>query len=333
MARVGSHSCGADGAGALGLAPRSPRPWSARTPPSPAWSSRCSAGATCCSRACPGVAKTLLVRTLAAALDARHQARAVHPRPDAGRRDRLAGLRRAHARSSPSARARSSPTSCSPTRSTAPRRRPRRRCWRRWRSARSRSTACRARCPTRSSSCATQNPIEYEGTYPLPEAQLDRFLLKLTVPLPARDDEIEVLARHAAGFDPRDLAAAGVTPGRRPPPTWPPAARRSAAVTVAPEVLGYVVDVCRATRQSPSLSARRLPARRHRAARDRAGLGLAVRPRLRHARRRQGPGPADAAPPRPAAARGRAGGRDRRRRARRRPRLRPRPALSGLSWH
>src|SRR5918992_1533906 len=59
--------------------------------------------------------------------------------------------------------------------------------------------------------CATQNPIEYEGTYPLPEAQLDRFLIKLTVPLPSRDDEISVLRRHASGFDPRDLKAAGVT--------------------------------------------------------------------------------------------------------------------------
>ncbi len=58
---------------------------------------------------------------------------------------------------------------------------------------------------------ATQNPVEYEGTYPLPEAQLDRFLLKLTVPLPERADEIAILGRHAAGFDPRDLAAAGVT--------------------------------------------------------------------------------------------------------------------------
>ena len=49
---------------------------------------------------------------------------------------------------------------------------------------------------------ATQNPVEYEGTYPLPEAQLDRFLVKLTVELPGRDDEIGILARHAAGFDP-----------------------------------------------------------------------------------------------------------------------------------
>ncbi len=73
---------------------------------------------------------------------------------------------------------------------------------------------------------ATQNPVEYEGTYPLPEAQLDRFLLKLTMPLPPRDDEMAVLARHAAGFDPRDLAGAGVRPVAGPR-TWPPAAPRS----------------------------------------------------------------------------------------------------------
>ena len=54
---------------------------------------------------------------------------------------------------------------------------------------------------------ATQNPIEYEGTYQLPEAQLDRFLLKLNVPLPPRDQEIAILDRHARGFDPRDLSA------------------------------------------------------------------------------------------------------------------------------
>jgi MoxR-like ATPase len=59
---------------------------------------------------------------------------------------------------------------------------------------------------------ATQNPVEYEGTYPLPEAQLDRFLLKLTLPLPPREDEISILQRHTAGFDPRDLAAAGLRP-------------------------------------------------------------------------------------------------------------------------
>ena len=60
---------------------------------------------------------------------------------------------------------------------------------------------------------ATQNPVEYQGTYPLPEAQLDRFLLKVTLPVPERADEIEVLHRHATGFDPRDLSAVGVRAG------------------------------------------------------------------------------------------------------------------------
>jgi MoxR-like ATPase len=100
---------------------------------------------------------------------------------------------------------------------------------------------------------ATQNPVEYEGTYALPEAQLDRFLLKLTVPLPERDDEINVLARHDGGFDPRNLAAAGVRAVAGPAELA--AARTAAAgVRTAPEVMGYIVDVCRATRTSPSLT-------------------------------------------------------------------------------
>jgi MoxR-like ATPase len=99
---------------------------------------------------------------------------------------------------------------------------------------------------------ATQNPVEYEGTYPLPEAQLDRFMLKLTVPLPERADEISILDRHAAGFDPRDLGAAGIRPVAGPPEL---ASARAAArrVHIAPEVTGYIVDICRATRMSPSL--------------------------------------------------------------------------------
>ncbi|GAB3486462.1 MoxR family ATPase [Nocardiopsis coralliicola] len=99
---------------------------------------------------------------------------------------------------------------------------------------------------------ATQNPIEYEGTYTLPEAQLDRFLLKLVVPLPERDAELDVLTRHAGGFDPSDLAAAGVRPVAGAAELQ--AARQAAAeVRVSPDVLGYIVDLCRATRQSPSL--------------------------------------------------------------------------------
>ncbi|GIJ19701.1 hypothetical protein Vlu01_03250 [Micromonospora lutea] len=99
---------------------------------------------------------------------------------------------------------------------------------------------------------ATQNPVEYEGTYPLPEAQLDRFLLKLTVPLPNRDEELGVLRAHHAGFDPRDLGAAGV----RPVADAADLATARAAVGrvhVADSLLGYVVDLCRATRATPVL--------------------------------------------------------------------------------
>jgi MoxR-like ATPase len=96
---------------------------------------------------------------------------------------------------------------------------------------------------------ATQNPVEYEGTYPLPEAQLDRFLLKLAVNLPGREAEIGILARHAAGFDPRDLAAAGIRPVAAPADLA--AARDAVArVQVSAEITGYIVDICRGTRQS-----------------------------------------------------------------------------------
>ncbi len=58
--------------------------------------------------------------------------------------------------------------------------------------------------------CATQNPVEFEGTYPLPEAQLDRFFVRAQTAYPNERDELELLARSAAGFDARDLQTAGV---------------------------------------------------------------------------------------------------------------------------
>ncbi len=109
------------------------------------------------------------------------------------------------------------------------------------------------RLPTPFLVAATQNPVEHEGTYPLPEAQLDRFLLKVVVPVPGRADELEILTRHAAGFDPRDVAAAGVR-AVAGPEDLAAAQRAVAGVRVSPEVAGYVVDVARATRSSPSLS-------------------------------------------------------------------------------
>ena len=100
---------------------------------------------------------------------------------------------------------------------------------------------------------ATQNPVEYEGTYPLPEAQLDRFLLKVVLPVPPRDDEVNVLRRHADGFDPRDLSTAGIQPVAGAADLAAGAAA-VAQVQVSDEVAAYIVDIARATRTSPSLS-------------------------------------------------------------------------------
>jgi MoxR-like ATPase len=100
---------------------------------------------------------------------------------------------------------------------------------------------------------ATQNPIEYEGTYPLPEAQLDRFLFKLQVPYPDRDQEREILARHDRGLDVGD-------PGGEPVTTVAGsddlvAARQAVReVRVEPPVRDYLVDLARATRDAPAIS-------------------------------------------------------------------------------
>ena len=100
---------------------------------------------------------------------------------------------------------------------------------------------------------ATQNPVEYEGTYPLPEAQLDRFLLKIRVPYPALEAEIALLQRYEEGFDAE--RAADVVP---PPVLDPERCRelRTAVdgVRVAPEVREYIARVVRATRDDPALT-------------------------------------------------------------------------------
>ena len=100
---------------------------------------------------------------------------------------------------------------------------------------------------------ATQNPIEYEGTYPLPEAQLDRFLLKVQMPAPEREQEIEIVRRHAEGFNPADLDGAGLQQVASAADIEE-GARQVAQVQVSPEVTAYIVDIARATRQAPSLS-------------------------------------------------------------------------------
>jgi MoxR-like ATPase len=100
---------------------------------------------------------------------------------------------------------------------------------------------------------ATQNPVEYEGTYPLPEAQLDRFLFKLQVSYPSAEQELEVLARHDRGLDPHDLAAAGVRPVAGVAELAAARAQVSAMHVETP-VLQYIVELARATRVSPALT-------------------------------------------------------------------------------
>jgi MoxR-like ATPase len=100
---------------------------------------------------------------------------------------------------------------------------------------------------------ATQNPIEYEGTYPLPEAQLDRFLFKLAVGYPSAAQEQEVLARHDRGLDPHDTAAAGIRPVASAADV---AAARAQIqdIRVEPQVLAYIVELARATRTAPAVT-------------------------------------------------------------------------------
>jgi MoxR-like ATPase len=100
---------------------------------------------------------------------------------------------------------------------------------------------------------ATENPIEYEGTYPLPEAQLDRFLFKIVVGYPEKRQEIEILERYQAGFDATRLATFGIEPCTSVEDLLQVrAAVRQ--VTVAPPLLEYITSIVRGTRGLPALT-------------------------------------------------------------------------------
>jgi MoxR-like ATPase len=100
---------------------------------------------------------------------------------------------------------------------------------------------------------ATQNPVEYEGTYPLPEAQLDRFLLKIKVAYPAKEAELQMLANYAAGFDAE--RASDAVPAPVLDAEQCQALRRAVdGVRVAPEVQAYIADIVRATREDRALT-------------------------------------------------------------------------------
>ncbi len=97
--------------------------------------------------------------------------------------------------------------------------------------------------------CATQNPIEYEGTYPLPEAQLDRFMLKIPAGYPGTAQELNLLERGVAGFDARDLERSGLAPVTSAVEILD-AQRAVRAVHVAESLQRYVFDIITATRTS-----------------------------------------------------------------------------------
>ena len=98
---------------------------------------------------------------------------------------------------------------------------------------------------------ATQNPIEYEGTYPLPEAQLDRFLLKLDVDYPGAEDEARILSLRHRGVRAAELEEIRPVAG---PAEIARARDEVDATTVSDEIMGYVVGVVRHTRQLPSVT-------------------------------------------------------------------------------
>jgi len=99
---------------------------------------------------------------------------------------------------------------------------------------------------------ATQNPIEFEGTYPLPEAQLDRFLLKIRMGYPAAEEEAEMVRRYGLGFDARRVDAIEIAACEI---SLLEAARREIEdVRVEPSLFPYLVSLIRRTRDWPSLS-------------------------------------------------------------------------------
>ncbi|HXX44266.1 MAG TPA: MoxR family ATPase [Candidatus Acidoferrales bacterium] len=99
---------------------------------------------------------------------------------------------------------------------------------------------------------ATQNPIEFEGTYPLPEAQLDRFLMKIRIGYPDAGQESEILSRYQGGFEARDLEKAGLEPVSRE--ALQAAREEIARVRVEPKLFDYIVAIVRATRDSAAAS-------------------------------------------------------------------------------
>jgi len=98
---------------------------------------------------------------------------------------------------------------------------------------------------------ATQNPVDFEGTYPLPEAQLDRFLLKIRVAYPAESEEMQILERHHAGSGAGLLEDASIKPV--PEGLLAAACAEVRSIRIEPELYGYILALARRTREWPTL--------------------------------------------------------------------------------
>jgi len=99
---------------------------------------------------------------------------------------------------------------------------------------------------------ATQNPVEFEGTYPLPEAQLDRFLLKVRVQYPSAEEEMEIVGRYNRGFDSRQFDEIPLAPMDLE--LLAAARREIQSIQVEPALFGYLVTLVRRTRDWPTIS-------------------------------------------------------------------------------
>jgi MoxR-like ATPase len=99
---------------------------------------------------------------------------------------------------------------------------------------------------------ATQNPVEFEGTYPLPEAQLDRFLLKILITYPSAAEEVQILTQYEQGFDPHHLEKIAVEP--IPSELLTAARREIEKVRVEPALYSYLVALVRRTRDWPAIA-------------------------------------------------------------------------------
>ena len=98
---------------------------------------------------------------------------------------------------------------------------------------------------------ATQNPVDFEGTYPLPEAQLDRFLLKIRVSYPSETEELQILERHHANSGAGLLEEAHIVP--IPPDLLAAARAEVRAIRIEPELYTYILTLTRRTREWPTL--------------------------------------------------------------------------------